>query len=102
MKYKGHNAKRDENEPDIVATLRANGISVYLLDQPLDLLCGYGGVTVIAEVKMPRNKKGEPKKYTETQEAFLETWRGGHTLLVTVDDALELARDMKLAAQTRA
>lgn len=41
-KYKN---KRDSNEGEIVATLRAHGLSVTHLDTPVDLLCGYGGQT---------------------------------------------------------
>lgn len=79
--------------------LRASGLSVYLLDKPLDLLVGYSGVTVLAEVKMPKNKKGEAKAYTPVQVKFLDQWKGGHYRLVTTDDALELAKAIKQKAR---
>lgn len=99
MKYRAHNAKRDANESEIVAILRGYGVSVYLLDQPLDLLCGFGGITRLAEVKMPRNKCGDPKGYTTDQDAFLNTWKGGHTLLVSEHDAHQFARQIKADAR---
>ena len=95
MKYRAHNAARDGNEKEIVDCLRANGLSVKRLNKPLDLLVGYGGFTVLAEVKMPRNKRGDPKPYTDDQEEFLETWAGGHVLLINIDDAKQLAKRMK-------
>jgi hypothetical protein len=98
VKFKGYNAKRDANEGDIVKALRKFGVSVYLLDQPLDLLCGFGGITRLAEVKDTRNKRGDPKAYTSVQLDFLETWKGGHTLLVTVDDAREFALQIRADA----
>jgi len=101
MSLNRYDTKRDANEPLIVETLRRNGISVYAIDKPLDLLCGYGNETRLAEVKDTRNKRGDPKPYTPTQKAFLDTWKGGHTLLVTVEDAMALAVDMKRKADTR-
>lgn len=96
-----HNPKRDENESVIVNIIRAYGISVYLLDQPLDLLCGVGAVTRLAEVKMPKNKQGDPKHYTGTQKEFLQTWRGTHWLLVSEQDAHDFARDMRAEAKLK-
>ena len=90
-----HAKARDANEKLIFDALRWAGMSVYRLDQPLDLLVGYGGITRLAEVKMPRNKRGDPEPYTKTQVEFLDKWQGGFTLLVTVEDAQKLAAEMK-------
>mgnify|MGYP003626125136 CR=1 len=98
MSLHRYNTARDANEKEIVEALRASGIVVCTLDKPLDLLCGYKGRTVLAEVKMPRNKRGEPKAYTAAQKTFLETWTGGHALLVSVDDALNLVKHLKGSA----
>ncbi len=95
MSLHRYNAARDGNEPEIKAALKKAGMSVYPLDKPMDLLVGYGGFTVIAEVKMPRNKRGDPKTYSDVQLDFIAEWRGGHHLLVTVQDALDLAQKMK-------
>lgn len=94
-----HAKARDANEGVIVDALRKSGLSVYRLDQPLDLLVGFGGITRLAEVKMPRNKRGDPKPYTDPQTTFIDEWLGGYTLLVTVDDALKLAKEIKAYAR---
>lgn len=69
---KRHNAKRDANEPAIVAALIAAGASVVRLDEPMDLLIGFRGVTYLLDPKMP--KTGRP---TDKQLKFMDTWRGG-------------------------
>ena len=95
MSINRYNTARDANEAEIVDVLRASGLSVYFLDKPLDLLCGYNGHTALAEVKMTRNKRGDPKPYTPAQKRFLEAWKGGNTLPVTIEDALAFARSLK-------
>ena len=75
--------KRDANEPQIFDTLRAHGISVYPLNQPLDAVCGYRGVTYLVEVK-----NGPKAKLTKPQEAFLASWRGQHVILCSEAEAV--------------
>lgn len=87
-KYKN---KRDSNEGEIVATLRAHGLSVTHLDTPVDLLCGYGGQTWAVEVK-----DGQ-KPLTAAQIAFYEEWRGNHTIIRSVEDAEAFAREVRAA-----
>lgn len=88
--------KRDVNEAEIVSVLRGFGLSVYLSDQPLDLICGYGGLTRLAEVKDAKNKRGEPKAFTKAQSEFLDDWQGNPvTPLVTVEDARQFALKMR-------
>jgi len=82
MKYRGHNAKRDANEPEIVDALRAIGCSVEYLSKPLDLLVGYRGVTFLIEVK------GEKGTLTKDQKEFLPTWRGQLAVVRTSDQAI--------------
>jgi hypothetical protein len=77
--------KRDANEPEIVATLRAHGFCVIHLDQPVDLLIGKGGKTWVAEVKTPKGK------LTAAQVAFYETWHGNHLVLRSTQDASDFA-----------
>jgi hypothetical protein len=85
MSIRRHNAKRDANEREIVEALRAAGASVWLLDQPVDLLIGYRGKNHIAEVKLPRGQ------LNDNQRQFYATWRGATPpILRTVDDALAL------------
>jgi len=75
--------KRDANEADIVADLRARGYSVEHMDKPVDLLLGKWGRTWIAEVKM------EGAKLTKPQERFFETWRGNKMILRSTEDVAE-------------
>lgn len=98
MSLHRYDTKRDENEADIVRVLKANGLSVEPMDKPLDLLVGWRDVTMLAEVKMPRNNRGDAKPYTVAQERFLKRWEGGHTRLVTTQDALDLAKEIKRRA----
>lgn len=65
-------AKRDQNEPEIVAALRALGAFVWLLDQPVDLLVGYRGRWHLLEVKRP--KVG---RLTEGQRELVRLSTGG-------------------------
>lgn len=83
------NAKRDGNEPEIVAALQAAGASVYRLDQPVDLLVGYRGKCLIAEVKLPG------AKLNDNQQKFFADWRGPTPpILRTVEDAMQLIEAM--------
>lgn len=81
--------KRDANEGEVIATLRAYGLSVVTLDTPVDLLCGYGGKTWAVEVKVGK------APLTEAQIAFFETWRGNHTVIRCVADAEEFAKEIR-------
>lgn len=70
-----YGSKRDASEKAVVEALRACGASVYLLDQPMDLLVGFRGRTYICEVKTPKTQYG--KKLKESQQKFADEWRGG-------------------------
>ncbi|MBO9437318.1 hypothetical protein J7354_01460 [Sulfitobacter sp. R18_2] len=82
-KYKN---KRDSNEPELVAELRAYGLSVCLMDRPADALVGYGGNSYLVEFKTPKGPLSEPQK------AFLETWKGDWTELRTTEEASQFAQ----------
>lgn len=71
--------------------LRKAGCSVYILDDPLDLLVGYQGWTTLVEVKAPKGTRGgvSHKGLTDSQKEFIESWRGGRILIVrTLREAL--------------
>ena len=90
MGFRGrHKNRRDANEADLIAELRAHGFSVYMMDQPLDLLVGYAGRTYLVEIKTPEGK------LTEAQREFLDGWRGDATVLRTSDDVAIFARVVK-------
>lgn len=79
--------KRDRNEAEIVAILRAHGFTVALMDTPVDLLIGRSGKTYIAEVK-----DGPKAKYTKAQREFLGLWRGQFVRFDSVESVEAWAR----------
>lgn len=79
-------AKRDDNEPEIIAALLELGASVHPLITPIDLLVGYKGRTWLMEVKNPKGLN----RTTPDQERFMSTWLGGEVHIVrSPKDALE-------------
>ena len=67
-------ARRDANEPDIVAALREAGAFVWLLDQPMDLLVWspWQERLVLLEVKDPgaEKRRGEYRLKASQKEAL--------------------------------
>lgn len=88
-------AKRDANEPLIVDALKACGVYVQKLDQPVDLLCCYRGRTFLAEVKNP-DARGKP---TRLQTEFLANWPGDICILETPEDAFAYVAAMGAVRQ---
>lgn len=60
--------KRDDCERGIIQALEAAGALVIQLDQPLDLLVGYGRAWWLLECKQPKGK------LTPAQDEFFEAW----------------------------
>lgn len=83
-------AKRDANEADVFAELRAHGLSVYPLDTPLDALVGYGWRTYLVEIK-----SGPKAHLTPAQVKFIAEWRGQHIILRSVADARAFAHKVR-------
>lgn len=80
-------AKRDMAEPEIVSALQQCGFSVYRLDQPVDLLCGFRGRNYLVEVKT--GTKGYGKGLNANQKSFADSWRGSPVFtLHSVEDAV--------------
>ena len=95
MSFKQYNKARDANEKELFGILRSYGLSVYSLDMPCDGLVGWKSVLKLVEIKMPRNKKNEPKPFTDTQIKFNSTWSGPlPTVLVTVQQAHDFAMEI--------
>lgn len=84
-------ARRDENEPGIVAAIRALGASVTLMPATgtakgiPDLLVGYRGITEQWEIKVPRRADGAGQtrtgsggrgELTGDQVAWWDSWHG--------------------------
>ena len=83
-------AKRDAIEKDVIKAILARGISVYSLDVPCDLLCGYMGVTYLVEVKT-----GKAGKITEPQEKFIAGWNGHYQIIRSVEEAISWADNVR-------
>jgi Holliday junction resolvase len=81
-------AKRDKNEPEIIAALLAVGASVSQLSGRglPDLLVGFKGVNYLLEVK----NKESGGKLKPDQVEFIASWQGRPVVVVwNVDDALK-------------
>lgn len=77
--------RRDANEAEIVAALKAAGCTVVHLDDPADLLVGRNGVNYLIEVKNPATKG----KMRKSQVEFAESWGGQYAVVESVEQALE-------------
>lgn len=79
-------ARVDANQDAIVSALRAAGAFVYVIGQPVDLLIGHRGATVLMEVKNPKSAYGK-KGANPNQLSFMEAWLGGPVSLVDGPEA---------------
>ena len=83
MKYKGHNPRRDANEPEIVEALEAVGAKVLRLDD-VDLLVAFRDKLYLLEVKTPQGR------LNKKQAAFFREWAGYVWIVRTPEQALAL------------
>ena len=86
-------ARTDANQTAIVEYARKIGLSVHITSSlgggfP-DLAIGYGGITVIAEVK-DGDKPPSKRKLTDGEQAFKDNWTGGYYLIERPEDVLRL------------
>ena len=88
-------ARKDENQSEIVETLRALGFSVFVMDEPCDLLLGKLGKNYLIEIK-DGAKPPSQRKLTKAQAEFHPTWRGQIAVIKSVQEALEWARGLTL------
>lgn len=82
MSLNRYDKARDENEPGIVKDLRKRGWSVYLIDEPCDLIVGIGGYWFLLEVKMPG------ARLTEKQVKTHRECRGTIHVVTTSEEAI--------------
>jgi len=92
MSLSRYGNKRDDNESNIINALEAIGCSVFRLDTPCDLLCGYRRRTYLLEVKNPEQPKGNRKK-TKVQEKFFAEWNGQIDIVETAEQAIRIVTD---------
>lgn len=90
-------AKRDVSEPEIVSALVELGFSVYRLDRPADLLCGFRRRTYLVECKF--GTKGYGAALNKNQSIFQDTWRGSPIVILrTAQDAIAWATQIAAEA----
>lgn len=83
-------AKRDASEPEIVSTLESCGFTVFRMNEPADLLCGFRGVNFLVECKT--GDKGYGATLNDNQKAFNDYWRGGKMVrLSSAQEAMDWA-----------
>jgi hypothetical protein len=83
-------AQRDQTEPGIVAALRQiPGVTVYRLDQPVDLLVGFKNQNHLLEVKTPVREGGPPRRLTRAESDFFGGWTGSATVVCNAVEALK-------------
>jgi len=59
-----------------------------------DITIGYGGLSMLGEVKNPAMPPSKRRR-TTAQTEWLETWTGGCRLILTPEDALEAASTLR-------
>lgn len=89
-------AKRDRNEQEIVAALRAAGYSVQHLSAKgvPDLLVGAGGVNILLEIKSDASAK-----LTAAEAEWHRAWQGQAAVVRDATTALQAVSDALMAAQ---
>lgn len=93
MSMPRYGAQRDVSERSIVDFLESFGFSVYRLDKPVDLLCGFRGRNYLVEVKT--GTKGYGKGLNANQQSFADDWRGSPVFtLHSVDDVLAFSQSV--------
>lgn len=88
-----YRSRRDANEPEIVAALRAAGATVKLLEPSSDglpdLLVGLRGKNYLIEVKNPATRRGQQgtgSKTAQRQADFRARWNGRPVAVVETQD----------------
>jgi hypothetical protein len=86
--------KVDDNQPEIVETLRRCGFSVactHIIGKGFpDLAISKHGITMLAEVKDGRKRKSS-RRLTGDEKTFRENWKAEIPILETEDDVLALS-----------
>lgn len=88
-----YHCKADANQPEIVAAIRAIGGTVLHMHTlghgAPDIAIGYGGLTLLAEIK------DGSKKLTPDELAWHESWTGGCYLIRNIEDAARAVETLK-------
>lgn len=75
-------ARTDNNQHELVEALKKIGAKCFYIKEPVDLVVGFRGRSVLLEVKRPG------KTMTKAQEEFVSTWPGECHVVYTIDEAI--------------
>lgn len=81
--------RTDANLTEIADAFRALGCSVDHTNDLWDLTIGYGGLTMLIEVKDGR-KVPSARKLTKRAASFKASWKGGYRIVESVDQVSEV------------
>lgn len=85
-------AKVDANQKQIVAGLRKAGCSVLILSQVgkgcPDIAVGFGGFTILMEIKDGSRPPSE-RRLTDDEQKFFSKWKGSAVVVKSLDEAIE-------------
>jgi len=89
-------AKRrvDKNLAETVGAFRKLGCSVWIVNAEVDLVAGWGGLSILCEVKNGALAPSR-RKLTTAQVKFRETWTGGVRLVQNLNDVENTVRCLK-------
>lgn len=94
-------AKVDDNQAELVDLFRTAGMSVAVTsaahDGFPDLVLGYGGITVLVEVK-DGAKPPSKRHLTDKQQEFHGAFKGAITVIEDAEQALCLVKTIRQAA----
>ena len=85
--------RTDANHSEIAVAFEKSGFSVHRTNGDWDLTVGYGGITILVEVKDGK-KPPSARKLTPREATFHATWTGGIRLITCVDDVLAAKQTM--------
>jgi hypothetical protein len=82
--------RKDNNHSRVVQALRAAGVLVCDLTQPVDILTGYRGILRLIEIKDGEKSKSR-RKLRPKQKEFFDRWAADYPVykVETVEQALE-------------
>lgn len=72
----------DANQKQIVSELRQMGFSVEPINGKFDLAIGFGGLTLLCELKNPKGRN----RLQPSQEKLYEEWKGSYLVARTTEE----------------
>lgn len=87
-------ARVDANLSAVVEAFRRLGCSVHVTNSAWDCTVGYGGLSMLVEVK-DGSKPPSARQLTPAQKKFRETWTGGIRLVKDLGDVAETVNTLR-------